>query len=129
MEIKKLAIDRALWGKNALLRKKDPTDPDEGKMCCLGHLGRACGISTKSLVGRAMPGKDIIAHRKYPAAFLAKPTKVKYRNSNGNVEEDSVADRAAEINDSDRRPAIKERMLITLFKKANITLSFTGKTK
>lgn len=38
-----------------------------------------------------------------------------------------VIDRAAEINDSVRRPAIKERMLITLFKKANITLSFTGK--
>lgn len=128
MEIKKLVIDRALWGKGALLREKNAGDPDAGKMCCLGHLGRACGISTKSLVGRGMPSRDITAHRKYPAAFLAKPIRVKYRNYS-NIDEADIAPLAAEINDSDRRPATKERMLVTLFKKANITFSFTGKAK
>lgn len=42
MEIKKLVIDRALWGKGALLQ-------EDGKMCCLGHLGRACGVDKNYL--------------------------------------------------------------------------------
>ena len=55
--ITKLLIDRARWvngctrkylGLSLLLNK-------EGNMCCLGFLGKACGLTDKQLVGNGGP--------------------------------------------------------------------------
>lgn len=52
-----LTIDRKLWlrgegaEKSALLRK------DDGKMCCLGFYGLACGIPTEDLADKKQPNE------------------------------------------------------------------------
>ncbi len=65
----KLVINRDKWlrGEGAfeskLLRRED------GKMCCLGFLGLACGLSESDIMGKATP-VDALNDGKYPEAIL-----------------------------------------------------------
>ena len=107
MNIKKLRIDRARWGKERLL------DSETGKMCCLGFMGIACGLSSKTITDKDMPSSlSGVAMSRYPKAF---------RNGNS-------ADIAATIND-DRNisHALRESKLKKLFKENGIALTFHGK--
>lgn len=106
--IKKLTIPREKWGKGSLLL------PD-GKMCCLGHLGKACGYTDDQLRGNGMPGEVSNWGYKYPNAF-----KDMY----------GADEIAAQINDADNMSGPeKERQLKILFKSRGIKLNFTGKGK
>lgn len=58
-EIKELVIDRALWGPFKLLR-------EDGRMCCLGHLGLACGVPKTAMLNRALPCDLNKERRLYP---------------------------------------------------------------
>ncbi len=108
--IKSLIIDRAKWGKGTLLR------PD-GKMCCLGHLGIACGILSDQFKDQTMPDHlETQYNNLYPPAFRG------YHPS----EADGIA---ADINDSLLPKPEKERRLIILFKAYGIKLSFIGDRK
>lgn len=46
--VTKLDIPRNKWGSGSLLRA-------DGRMCCLGHLSAACGISASDLSGKFFP--------------------------------------------------------------------------
>lgn len=125
MEIKKLVIDRAKWGRQYLL-----TPYTDGKMCCLGHLGRACGVSAKVLRGRGMPkGLKKTALAKYPKSVKSPVAydayDATYKAFDG---ADNFPSEAAYINDSSLKGYQKERKLISLFKRNGITLGFTGRT-
>lgn len=52
--VKKLVIDRSKWlrgkpGDGVLLR------PEDGRMCCLGFLGRACGLTEGEINSQGCP--------------------------------------------------------------------------
>jgi len=108
--IKAFSIDRKLWGKGALLN-------DDGTMCCLGHLGRACGIGNKELKDAFSSGYEEWTNRGYPFEFCAD-------ERNPRV----ATELAIMINDSDlmARPE-KERRLKVLFRSRGIRLTFRGK--
>jgi hypothetical protein len=59
----KLIIDRNLWLRGVgsslskLLRSSD------GKMCCLGFYGLACGLSSEDIRNQTIPGNVDYAHK------------------------------------------------------------------
>lgn len=120
--IKKLSIDRALWGQGALLN-------EDGTMCCLGHLGKACGLTDRQLAKRdkdyflsiGMPNETSQkAKRLYPKWAL---------EDTGVGADPSDAEQAAIINDGILSPAMKEAKLKAIFKRNGIALTFKGKFK
>lgn len=75
----KLVIDRSKWlrgegwEQSALLRRSDE------KMCCLGFLGEACGVSRISMLGKGSPRRlDKEEKALYPTALI-----VDYNTENG----------------------------------------------
>lgn len=129
MEIKELKIDRAKWtgvdrdipcwrDDNGLLTK-------DGRMCCLGFLGAACGITNKTMLDKSMPD-DLGARNnsKWPKAFRP------------DCAENTLATpdlgpmwEAASINDKHFAVKEKEKELKALFKKQGIKLTFYGSAK
>lgn len=106
MAITELVIDRAKWGKSALL------NPD-GTMCCLGFLSKACGVEDVQMLGVSYPKYEWIKSNGLNKEFAA--------NTGDQLS------RAAQINDSTDMPiADKEIQLTALFAKNGIALSFTG---
>lgn len=113
--IKKLVIDRALWGSASLLRR-------DGRMCCLGHLGKACGVPDEAMFNVGTPdGLLKIESNKYPRKF----DNTRWANYN----DFGVVDIATEINDSNKSLKEKEYRLKILFKAHGINLSFKGKSE
>lgn len=118
----KLVIDRSKWGCGALLNK-------DGTMCCLGFLSKACGYNelrlpapdwydspTSSALG--FPDPDWV---NVPAPFI-----VLEKDTTGKA----VWRTAAKINDDVKITwASKESLLITLFAKHGVELSFEGPPK
>lgn len=112
MEISKLVIKRSMWGyvdgpdslSSALIRGED------GKMCCLGFLGVACGVDM--YVGQRMPRYQQAG---WPERFAATV-----------VGHAQPATRwAVGINDDEDIPReAKEEKLISLFAENGIELTF-----
>lgn len=102
MPVTELIIDRTRWGQAALLN-------NDGTMCCLGFLSKACGVSDDLLVGVAYP-------------------QLAWINRFGvNKEFAGAVALAASINDSSQyTKEEKEIILIQLFKDNGIALTFTG---
>lgn len=104
-------IYRPMWGQGALIR-------DNGEMCCLGFLSKACGYS-----GKEMEGKS------YPSIYWDKVPE-RFRGLSDAGADDALDDPgfiAAAINDKeDISQTEKETLLIELFSKYGITLSFYG---
>jgi len=58
--MKKIIIERSKWFvgdpySSCLLGSESATGRDDSKMCCLGFLGEACGISKDSMYKRSLP--------------------------------------------------------------------------
>lgn len=106
-EIKNMTIDRADWGKGSLLKAN-------GQMCCLGHLGAACGVSFQSLLPNGFPHHiDNNERFKYPKKFA------KNRWNVNNL--------AADINDCHTmKIAEKESRIRLLFAGHGIKVKFVG---
>lgn len=107
-KLTKLVIQREKWGAGSLLRNDD-------RMCCLGHMGKACGASKNKLKDKATL-KHLLAPYA-PGHFH--PTYYK-----GHIQ-----DLAIDINDARAMPMEeKEERLKTLFKAHGIKLTFEGRT-
>lgn len=73
--MKKLIINRKKWyrgkgGKGSFLVLSD--GPQGGKMCCLGFLGLACGISARSMTDVSTPS-DVLSdkiRKKWPEGLI-----------------------------------------------------------
>lgn len=112
MEIKRLTIDRAKWGIGWL------RNYNTGKMCCLGFLGRACGVPSEILKGKGMPSDlSDVYNSCYPEAFKG-----------GKSDVTKAVELAAKVNDSEciSWPE-KEYRLKILFRAHGIRLTFKGK--
>jgi hypothetical protein len=108
-EIKELVIDRARWG-TGQLRNED------GSMCCLGFLGKACGIKVKDMLAVGMPD-DL-------PSWL-----IELFPDGLNSRDEIAAEQAANINDDPNMPRKKkEAKLRELFKTQGIKLTFVGRT-
>lgn len=119
----RLEIDRATWlhGEGAahsyLLRASD------GKMCCLGFLGRACWIRPRYLEGKKAPdrvGKTRVLRRRWTKGILSE------WDTNTNLVEQLM-----KLNDERRTSYLtekkRERMLASLFEEIGIEAVFTGR--
>lgn len=116
MEIKRLVIPREKWGSGAMLISKPYPDEDDGKMCCLGHLAKACGSPDRDLRNYGMPTTSVEA--RYPKAFKTSHPATDW----------GAQHLAAEINDSKTMSGPeKERKLKILFGSRGIKLEFAGK--
>lgn len=103
-------IDRKKWyrGKGAagsrLLR-------DDGTMCCLGQVGRQCGLKPKDIKGKGSPRR--VESDKFPEWL-----------TNG-IENTDACLSAMQINDRiGIKDAYRERRLKAIFKKHGATLTF-----
>lgn len=106
--ITELVIDRALWGKGALLN-------DDGTMCCLGHLSVACGVP-KDLLINTKPGPKL---KSLPDdKWINVPMWARFSSA--------FSCTFSHINDYDSDP---EPKLIKLFAERGIALSFIGESK
>jgi hypothetical protein len=60
--MKKLEISRKEWLRGGPSMKSFLYRPDDGKMCCLGFLGRACGLTVKEMEYSSYPS-NVRAYR------------------------------------------------------------------
>lgn len=92
---------------------------DTGSMCCLGFLGRACGIKQKDLLFRDTPASCADIAESYPKSIVKKKKdKTWYVNSD-------ICFQIMNINDKDKLSlSERESKLKTLFKKAGIEVTF-----
>ena len=110
-----LVIDRREW-----LRGEGSVESyllrGDGKLCCLGILGRKLGIADEYLAGRNYP-RDLPLEAdlmKYPEAL---------HEADGNL---NLACRIADTNDSEGiSDAVRERDLVPLMLEAGIVVTFT----
>lgn len=123
MQIKKLTIDRRKWlrgpeGDSYLLRGVD------GKMCCLGFLGKACGISDAVMRDRDTPAAlSAISVRKFPEGFTV------IKDVQEERENTDACDKLISINDGSWGVEVnsekdREEKLKTEFKKLGIEVEF-----
>lgn len=103
------SIDRALWGSGQL------RNPTTGKMCCLGHMSRACGVSD-----------EMMGEWAYPRSNWGVPEAFKCWSTYGECGAGLSMNDAGMINDSSMPWEDKEPLLIKLFADHGITLSFYG---
>lgn len=119
MKLTRVIIDRAKWGKKALLNTK-------GKMCCLGFCAKSAGIDPKDMRGASMPNNRKLG-TDGSSKFLAKFPKLMYVDSySTNVANSGLAIELAEANDHMVNGAKKEAKIKALGKKAGIQFVFTG---
>lgn len=126
--IKTLTIDRAHWGRGDLRPKRSRGSSlvhvDDGvwtekiptkhlTMCCLGFLGKRCGLSEPEMAGSAYPrGLKQELQELYPD----------WLDTNTQEELASIND-SGELTEKEREAQVKEE-----FKKHGVTVKFVGKT-
>jgi hypothetical protein len=113
-----LVIDRKMWWRghsdnSALVMNYYETN----KMCCLGFLGKACGIKVGDMAGIVTPhdSEQTYVWKKWPAWV------------NVEVGDSPWVKTAVKINDNEKcTEALREKKLITHFAKNGVKLSFKG---
>lgn len=109
----KLTIQRSKWyrGKGGLFSK---LVQHNGTMCCLGFLGRACGIPKKTMGGHSRPSDVLKYLGRWQAGTLTEAggnSKVTQGLMNDN-DEPSISD------------AVRERRLTKKFKAIGVDVEF-----
>lgn len=105
--VKSFTIDYERWGQDNLLHEGwDGTR----KMCCLGFLGRACGISANNMLERSSPD-DL------PGAEAARyPSFIAYVGVPNSVCHTDLTDDLMQVNDNGRMPDyVRMRVITSLF--------------
>ena len=120
-DVKSFSIDRAKWGKGRLHN-------EDGSMCCLGFLGRACGVTPKEMGCSGYPfSVKGSAKAKFPEWVRSDVTSI-----GSNDVERLVAfndSSAARHSGSRRCKADVEKYIAKTFAKHGITVTFRGKAK
>jgi hypothetical protein len=108
-DVKSFTILRKKW-----IRGEDPEETfllrkDDGKMCCLGFYGQACGISDRDLLGVAEPSGVNEYHPK-----IIWDTKLIEEKTGWGTK---VCDALIRINDENSPDKVKEKKITEKFKK------------
>lgn len=113
----KVTIDRSKWLRGEGAAKSHLLRPTDGKMCCLGFLSLACGLTEDEIRGCDTP-VDTRKYDKFPAELL--------RQTEYGWVDTLFSDRLMEINDREGYPEEeREAELTQLFKSIGIELEFT----
>lgn len=120
----KVVIDRAKWlrgtGNGTLLRDQ-PGKPDIGKMCCLGFVAKAVGMSDEQITERG-DISSCLGSKPQPESI-----KGLFISSDGSL---NAEDLLIKANDGVNVPAKeRERTIKRLGKAAGIAFSFIGRTR
>lgn len=126
----KLKIDRKYWMRGT----GEGMLSDGQQMCCLGFLGKACGINDTMLNGMGNPSdlRDGASKNKRFWDLMSAPLVEKRslgKIGNGHICT-SVEDVFIQINDSQRiKDPRREDLLISEFAKVGVEVEFTGPEK
>lgn len=119
----KLIIDRTKWYRGwptgaRLLR------PEDGKMCCLGFYGLACGLTEEEIRDQGEP-KEVHSD-KWPASCVHSEAMEDEPESEIVYENTSWTVRAININDDDGPESVREDALVRHFAKVDVEVEFVG---
>ena len=117
-QLKSFVIKKSQWcrgGVESYLRRTD------GRMCCLGHAGRACGIPAYAMVNMGMPSdlayEDVSIPQQYKDLFIG-------TGSHGPIDT-GLAERLAGINDdAELSDADRMKDIANKFKEVGVTVIF-----
>jgi hypothetical protein len=118
-------VSRARWLRGEGSQNSRLLRPSDGKMCCLGFYGRACGIPSEQLENAGAPDELVgyyettVKYRDFwPKWVLQEPEDLGYRMT-------AATTRAMEVNDDDELGAVeREETLAELFKSVGVELVF-----
>ena len=88
---------------------------DYGEMCCLGFLGKACGMSKRTLYGQTCP----IMVDEFGVRYPEKIINAKTKSNTKACKRLMVTNDSERIKDSDREKSLKRQ-----FKRIGITVKF-----
>lgn len=71
-EIKKLVIDRSCWLRGEGAQTSRLLRPRDGKMCCLGFFGLACGYDREDMIDQRGPA-NMTDQARWPEWLRAEP--------------------------------------------------------
>lgn len=109
MPVNKLVIPRELWGMRRLLNSN-------GTMCCLGHLSKACGITDEQMGVHSYPLSEWTTVNKW----ARDPRSGRSPSATAAALNDGTGDY------SNITLEKREELLVALFKKNGVELSFTS---
>lgn len=113
----KLVIDRSRWLRGEGWEQSSLIRPSDEKMCCLGFLGEACGVSRDLMWDKASPRQlSIEAKAMYPARLF----QLRY-------EDDGLSPmgRLMNINDNPNlSEEIREKMIIDKMSDLGVAVEF-----
>ena len=118
-QISKLVIDTKTWARGKRKQITYLLGPD-GKQCCLGFLGSACGIFDDKLEGAVAPSCVLSEAKSWPAGLIENVNDYWLRDT-------PWTDEAVTLNDMDNRKisfAERTKKLRAHFKKFGIKLIF-----
>lgn len=130
VDVKSFVVDRSRWFRgyhpeiddpvSALVVNAPKGSPYAGHMCCLGHLGVACGVPEKAMLGVSLP-RDLLSE-----TLKNKFQKVLCEDTPDGSSR-SVQGLAVRLNDmQELTDASREAKLTELFKSIGIRVRFTG---
>lgn len=137
-----LTINRNRWFRG---RGSDGSQllTDEGQMCCLGFLARACGIPANEILDRATP-EELFDHDAYPLVegdprWYKKVEQSPFIELVGDLhtpDNSDICEKLMEVNDSlsDECPdysdgiseRVREKTIKQLMRKIGIKVTYTG---
>jgi hypothetical protein len=141
----RIVIDRALWMRGSPDNSRLLND--EGKMCCLGFLGRACGFTEEELgyavspselpsVDDSLKGPGRVDDVDHPIGSGRWPKKIARTSW---TDESTLTNHLMSINDADKKIAVslgrtfkvpdesaRERLITGLMAKAGVAVTFVG---
>lgn len=114
----KLIIDRSRWARGDNGNGTYLSSPHNDKMCCLGFLGKACGI--RKIKGQESP--EMVSSTKWPKWLVR-------NGENVNISTNTVAcSRLMEVNDNSYiLELVREKKLTKEFAKHGIEVKFVDK--
>ena len=114
----RLIINREMWIRGPNQRSFLIREIDE-KMCCLGFLGLACGISSKELEGRSRPA-DVNDRSDDLWPLLAQPA------IDGCRRDSELVDELINVNDGKFSEYNREAQITNLMEQLGVKVEFIG---
>ena len=121
-KITSFVIDRALWLRGGGAKSTSCLLNDEGKRCCLGFYGKACGLTDGMQLHTADPEQLDLASKKAlgvaGASWLFQEDE--YRNTNSGTTNNLIFENDSRYSTDEKREAVITR----IFAENGITVTF-----
>jgi len=119
----KFIIDRTKWLRGEGYKQSRLLRPSDGKQCCLGQIGRQCGLSVRSIKDQIGPSDAV---QKFHSTRMKWPEPLRPTPAIGGISCDPDLSRTMMLvnDDTDISDSEREARLIDLAKVEHIELEF-----